>query len=173
MPNMNAPIKLGANFWNQYVEWPRFLEGMLEAEDLGYDSLFTWDHVYPIIGSWDGPAFETYTAMAAVAAQTKRATIGHLVTAVFIVVAVNAQQLPVAAIRRIVVMVVVFMVNGQLPQTLGQNVVMINSVRENFRTRQKPYFSTGLICIPNYFKWFNRDTHVVNLLPGMSVSLNG
>ena len=81
MPNMNAPIKLGANLWNQYVEWPRFLEGMLQAEDLGYDSLFTWDHVYPIVGSWEGPALETYTAMAAVAAQTKRATIGHLVTA--------------------------------------------------------------------------------------------
>jgi alkanesulfonate monooxygenase SsuD/methylene tetrahydromethanopterin reductase-like flavin-dependent oxidoreductase (luciferase family) len=81
MPNMNAPIKLGANLWNQYVEWPRFLEGMLQAEELGYDSLFTWDHVYPIVGSWEGPAFETYTAMAAVAAQTRRATIGHLVTA--------------------------------------------------------------------------------------------
>ncbi len=81
MPNMNAPIKLGANVWNQYTDWPGFLEAMLLAEDLGYDSLFTWDHVYPIVGSWEGPALETYTAMAAVAAQTKRATIGHLVTA--------------------------------------------------------------------------------------------
>jgi alkanesulfonate monooxygenase SsuD/methylene tetrahydromethanopterin reductase-like flavin-dependent oxidoreductase (luciferase family) len=81
MPNMDAPLKLGVNLWNQYVEWPRFLEGMLQAEELGYDSLWTWDHVYPIVGSWEGPAFETYTAMAAVAAHTKRATIGHLVTA--------------------------------------------------------------------------------------------
>jgi alkanesulfonate monooxygenase SsuD/methylene tetrahydromethanopterin reductase-like flavin-dependent oxidoreductase (luciferase family) len=81
MPDPAAPIKLGVNLWNQYVEWPRFLEGMLQAEDLGFDSLFTWDHVYPIVGSWEGPAFETYTAMAAVAAQTERATIGHLVTA--------------------------------------------------------------------------------------------
>jgi len=81
MPNMNAPIKLGANLWNQYTDWPGFLEGMLRAEDLGFDSLFTWDHVYPIIGSWEGPALETYTGMAAVAAQTRRATIGHLVTA--------------------------------------------------------------------------------------------
>ncbi|MGD8485438.1 MAG: LLM class flavin-dependent oxidoreductase [Chloroflexota bacterium] len=78
---MNAPLKLGANLWNQYVEWPRFLEGMLQAEELGYDSLWTWDHVYPIVGSWEGPAFETYTAMAAVAAHTRRATVGHLVTA--------------------------------------------------------------------------------------------
>lgn len=81
MPDMNAPIKLGANLWNQYTDWPTFIDGMLRAEDLGYDSLFTWDHVYPIVGSWEGPALETYTAMAAVAAQTKRASIGHLVSA--------------------------------------------------------------------------------------------
>ena len=81
MPDMNAPLKLGANLWNQYTDWPAFLDAMLRAEDLGFDSLFTWDHVYPIVGSWEGPALETYTAMAAVAAQTKRATIGHLVSA--------------------------------------------------------------------------------------------
>jgi alkanesulfonate monooxygenase SsuD/methylene tetrahydromethanopterin reductase-like flavin-dependent oxidoreductase (luciferase family) len=81
MPKMDAPIKLGVNLWNQYTDWPRFLEAMIEAEELGFDSLFTWDHVYPIIGSWEGPALETYTGMAAVAAHTKRATIGHLVTA--------------------------------------------------------------------------------------------
>ena len=81
MPNMNAPLKLGANLWNQYTDWPAFLDGMLRAEDLGFDSLFTWDHVYPIVGTWEGPAIEAYTAMAAVASQTTRATIGHLVSA--------------------------------------------------------------------------------------------
>ena len=81
MPNMNAPLKLGANLWNQYTDWPAFLDAMLRAEDLGFDSLFTWDHVYPIVGTWEGPAIEAYTAMAAVASQTKRATIGHLVSA--------------------------------------------------------------------------------------------
>jgi alkanesulfonate monooxygenase SsuD/methylene tetrahydromethanopterin reductase-like flavin-dependent oxidoreductase (luciferase family) len=81
MPDMNAPLKFGANLWNQYTDWPAFLEGMLRAEELGYDSLWTWDHVYPIIGDWEGPALETYTAMAAVAARTTRATIGHLVGA--------------------------------------------------------------------------------------------
>jgi len=81
MPDMSAPLKLGANLWNQYTDWPAFLEGMLRAEELGYDSLWTWDHVYPIVGDWEGPALETYTAMAAVAARTSRATIGHLVGA--------------------------------------------------------------------------------------------
>jgi alkanesulfonate monooxygenase SsuD/methylene tetrahydromethanopterin reductase-like flavin-dependent oxidoreductase (luciferase family) len=81
MPDMSAPVKLGANLWNQYTDWPAFLEGMVRAERLGYDSLWTWDHVYPIVGSPDGPILEAYTAMAAVAARTERATIGHLVGA--------------------------------------------------------------------------------------------
>ena len=81
MPDLSAPLKLGANLWNQYTDWPAFLDGMLRADELGFDSLFTWDHVYPIVGSWEGPALEAYTAMAAVASQTKRATIGHLVSA--------------------------------------------------------------------------------------------
>ena len=74
MPNPKAPLKLGANLWNQYTDWPAFLDGMLRADDLGFDSLFTWIDVYPIVGTWEGPALEAYTAMAAVASQTKRAT---------------------------------------------------------------------------------------------------
>jgi alkanesulfonate monooxygenase SsuD/methylene tetrahydromethanopterin reductase-like flavin-dependent oxidoreductase (luciferase family) len=78
---MTAPIKLGANCWNQYTDWPGFLAAMQRAEGLGYESLWTWDHVYPIVGSWQGPILEAYTAMAAVAASTSRATIGLLVGA--------------------------------------------------------------------------------------------
>ena len=81
MPDHHAPLKLGANLWNQYSSWPAFLDAHLRADDLGYDSLWTWDHVYPIVGSPEGPILEAYTAMAAVAAHTKKATIGHLVGA--------------------------------------------------------------------------------------------
>ena len=81
MPDMSAPLKLGANVWNQHTDWPGFRDAMLRAESLGYDSLWTWDHVYPIVGDPDGPMLETWTAMAAIAALTKRATIGHLVGA--------------------------------------------------------------------------------------------
>ncbi len=81
MPDHAAPIKLGANVWNQYTSWDAFLAAMIRAEELGYDSLWTWDHVYPIVGSPEGPILEAWTAMAAVAARTKKATIGHLVGA--------------------------------------------------------------------------------------------
>jgi alkanesulfonate monooxygenase SsuD/methylene tetrahydromethanopterin reductase-like flavin-dependent oxidoreductase (luciferase family) len=76
-----APLKLGANCWNQYAEWPAFLAAHRRADQLGYDSLWTWDHLYPIVGPVEGPIFECYTAMAAVATSTERATIGMMVGA--------------------------------------------------------------------------------------------
>ncbi|MFN8619216.1 MAG: LLM class flavin-dependent oxidoreductase [Chloroflexota bacterium] len=81
MPDTTARLKLGANCWNQATDWPGFRDAMVRAESLGYDSLWTWDHVYPIVGDPDGPILEAWTAMAAVAALTSRATIGHLVGA--------------------------------------------------------------------------------------------
>lgn len=81
MPDLSAPIKLGANCWNQYTDWPGWLSAGQRASTLGYDSLWTWDHVYPIVGSAEGPMFEAYTAIAALAATTQRGTIGLMVGA--------------------------------------------------------------------------------------------
>ena len=81
MPDMTAPIKLGANCWNQYTDWSAWLSAEQRAESLGYDSLWTWDHLYPIVGSWQGPILEAYTAISALAATTQRATIGLMVGA--------------------------------------------------------------------------------------------
>lgn len=78
---MTAPIKLGANCWNQYTDWPSWLAAEQRASALGYDSLWTWDHVYPIVGNHEGPMFEAYTAIAALAATTTRGTIGLMVGA--------------------------------------------------------------------------------------------
>jgi alkanesulfonate monooxygenase SsuD/methylene tetrahydromethanopterin reductase-like flavin-dependent oxidoreductase (luciferase family) len=51
------------------------------ADELGYDSLWTWDHLYPIQGDWRGPIFEGYLILAGWAAITKRATVGLMVGA--------------------------------------------------------------------------------------------
>jgi len=81
MPDLNAPIKLGANCWNQYTDFPSWLAAEQRASSLGYDSLWTWDHVYPIVGDHEGPMFEAYTAISALAATTTRGTIGLMVGA--------------------------------------------------------------------------------------------
>jgi alkanesulfonate monooxygenase SsuD/methylene tetrahydromethanopterin reductase-like flavin-dependent oxidoreductase (luciferase family) len=81
VPDMSAPIKLGANCWNQYTDWASWLDSMRRADETGYDSLWTWDHVYPIVGAWQGPILEAYTAMSAAAASTHRASVGLMVGA--------------------------------------------------------------------------------------------
>jgi alkanesulfonate monooxygenase SsuD/methylene tetrahydromethanopterin reductase-like flavin-dependent oxidoreductase (luciferase family) len=74
-------ITLGANCWNQYTDWPSLLEAGVRAERLGYDTLWTWDHLYPVVGASDGPMLEGWLTIAAWAAATTRIRIGLLVGA--------------------------------------------------------------------------------------------
>jgi alkanesulfonate monooxygenase SsuD/methylene tetrahydromethanopterin reductase-like flavin-dependent oxidoreductase (luciferase family) len=77
----DAALRLGALCWNQYTDWPSFLEAGRRADRLGYDSLWTWDHVYPIVGSHEGPMFEGWLTLAAWAQATERVRIGLMVGA--------------------------------------------------------------------------------------------
>ena len=79
MPDMTAPIKLGADIWNQYTDWSDFKATHLRAEELGYDSLWTMDHIYPPFEPEDGPIFEAFTAMSAIAEVTSKASISVMV----------------------------------------------------------------------------------------------
>ena len=74
-------LKLGILAWNQYTDWPSLEAVGRRVDELGYDSLWTWDHLYPIVGSWEGPIFEGYMTLAAWAMDTKRATLGLMVGA--------------------------------------------------------------------------------------------
>ena len=74
-------IKLGILAWNQYTDWPALEAVGRRVDELGYDSLWTWDHLYPIVGSWEGPIFEGYMTLAAWAMTTERTTLGLMVGA--------------------------------------------------------------------------------------------
>jgi alkanesulfonate monooxygenase SsuD/methylene tetrahydromethanopterin reductase-like flavin-dependent oxidoreductase (luciferase family) len=76
-----SDVRLGALCWNQYTEWPALLEAGKRADRLGYDSLWTWDHLYPIVGSSDGPIFEGWLTITAWAQATERIRIGLMVGA--------------------------------------------------------------------------------------------
>jgi F420-dependent oxidoreductase-like protein len=76
-----APILFGANLWGQYTDWAPWLEAVRRAEGVGYDDVWTWDHIYPIQGSWKGPIFEGYTTLAAWAMATERVRLGLMVGA--------------------------------------------------------------------------------------------
>lgn len=51
----------------------------VEAEELGYDIVYTWDHFFPLYGDRDGPHFECFTTLAALAQATQQVEIGPLV----------------------------------------------------------------------------------------------
>src|SRR5918996_6370060 len=74
-------LKLGALCWNQYPDWPSYLEAGKRADRLGFDSLWAWDHLYPIQGSHEGPIFEGYLTLAAWAQATGRIKVGLMVGA--------------------------------------------------------------------------------------------
>jgi alkanesulfonate monooxygenase SsuD/methylene tetrahydromethanopterin reductase-like flavin-dependent oxidoreductase (luciferase family) len=76
-----GPIKLGALCWNQYTDWSSLREAGVRADALGYDEIWTWDHLYPIVGSHEGPMFEGWLTLAAWAEATSRARIGLMVGA--------------------------------------------------------------------------------------------
>jgi alkanesulfonate monooxygenase SsuD/methylene tetrahydromethanopterin reductase-like flavin-dependent oxidoreductase (luciferase family) len=74
-------IRIGALLWNQYTDWPSLRRAGLLADRLGYESLWTWDHLYPVEGEQDGPLLEGYMLLAAWAAITRRPTLGLMVGA--------------------------------------------------------------------------------------------
>lgn len=74
-------VKLGALCWNQYTDWPSLREAGIRADRVGFDSLWTWDHLYPIVGNHTGPMFEGWLTLAAWAEVTERATVGLMVGA--------------------------------------------------------------------------------------------
>jgi alkanesulfonate monooxygenase SsuD/methylene tetrahydromethanopterin reductase-like flavin-dependent oxidoreductase (luciferase family) len=72
---------LGVALWSQASDWPSFLSAAERVEELGYDHVWTWDHLYAIFGDPLQPIFEGYTALAAVAQATERIRLGLFVGA--------------------------------------------------------------------------------------------
>ena len=74
-------VKFGALCWNQYTDWPDLLEAGIRADRLGYETLWTWDHLYPIVGDSHGPIFEGWLTITAWAMATQRVRLGLMVGA--------------------------------------------------------------------------------------------
>ncbi|MEM7141746.1 MAG: LLM class F420-dependent oxidoreductase [Actinomycetota bacterium] len=50
------------------------------ADQMGADSIWLWDHFFPLFGDPDAPHFEAWTVLSAMAADTSNAMLGTLVT---------------------------------------------------------------------------------------------
>jgi alkanesulfonate monooxygenase SsuD/methylene tetrahydromethanopterin reductase-like flavin-dependent oxidoreductase (luciferase family) len=73
--------RLGVLLWSQATSWDAFEASAKRIDELGYEHLWTWDHLYAIFGDPYQPIFEGYTTLAAWAKVTTRARLGLLVGA--------------------------------------------------------------------------------------------
>ena len=78
---MSADVRVGALLWPQTDSWPALRDAAERADRVGLDSLWTWDHLNAIVGPWEGPIFEGWTTLSALATITVRPTLGLMVGA--------------------------------------------------------------------------------------------
>ncbi|HEV7205939.1 MAG TPA: LLM class F420-dependent oxidoreductase [Jatrophihabitans sp.] len=76
----SRPIRIGLQLQPQHADYAAIRRAVTEAEDLGVDIIFNWDHFYPLYGDPDGQHFECWTMLGAWAEQTTRVEIGALVS---------------------------------------------------------------------------------------------
>jgi probable F420-dependent oxidoreductase len=76
---MTAP-KIGVQLHPQATSVDDLRAAWKAADALGVDSIWIWDHFYPLYGDPEAPHFEAYTLLSALAVETTNARFGALVT---------------------------------------------------------------------------------------------
>ena len=83
MPEVQQHSKrFGVQLQAQRTSWKDYLDAVRRVEALGYDTVWTFDHMLPFAGPDDEPCFETFTALTAMALSTSRIRFGSLVNGV-------------------------------------------------------------------------------------------
>src|SRR3954451_22155712 len=65
--------------WDPADAWARTIELAHQAEELGFESLWVFDHFHTVPEPTDEITFESFTVLAALAALTERVRLGHRV----------------------------------------------------------------------------------------------
>lgn len=75
-----ARFKVGIQLHPQGTTTDALRVAWQAADDMGVDSIWTWDHFYPLYGDPEAAHFECWSLLAAMAVTTKRARFGAMVT---------------------------------------------------------------------------------------------
>jgi probable F420-dependent oxidoreductase len=75
-----ARFKVGLHFFQQGATMAELRTLWQDADRMGVDSIWPWDHFFPIYGDPDAATFEGWSLLAAMAVDTEHAMLGLLVT---------------------------------------------------------------------------------------------
>jgi probable F420-dependent oxidoreductase len=75
-----SDITVGVQLHPQATTVDRLRRAWREADELGADSVWVWDHFYPLYGDPEAAHFEAYTLLSSLAVDTTRVRFGALVT---------------------------------------------------------------------------------------------
>jgi probable F420-dependent oxidoreductase len=75
-------LKIGVQLHPEHTTIDELRAAWRAADAAGFDSIWNWDHFFPLTGDRDGTHFESYTQLAAMAVETSHAQFGALVTCI-------------------------------------------------------------------------------------------
>jgi probable F420-dependent oxidoreductase len=73
-------LKIGVQLHPEHTSTDAMRRAWREADAAGFDSIWTWDHFFPLTGDSAGTHFDGYSLLAAMAVETSQARFGALVT---------------------------------------------------------------------------------------------